>query len=234
MEFMTEKQTPASTAKQLQRTVLIELDFAVAHALKPQAAACRDVLAKSGIELDESLFLRHFVGKTMTQGVSAMAQRSGKTVDVAAVVAELTEACRGATVRCLTGVKEVCGAFIKELAAKGLHVAIVTGVPESDAQQALGDLCSDGVVLLSEPQVLCGCYGWESWRRAVRKLQIRERLTVALVGGGLSSKGALSSGMHVIVRADPLAEFQDYSGVDLMVQKLDSSVRAEVLRLLRI
>lgn len=231
---MTEKLTSSNAAKQLQRTVLIELDFAVLHALKPQAAACRDVLAKSGIVLDEALFMRFFVGKTMANGVTAMAQRAGKTINVPVVVGELTEACRLATLRAMPEAREICGTFVKELLAKGLSVAFVTGVPESDAQQALGDLCGENAALVSEPQVLCGCYGWESWRRAVRKLQIRERLSVALVGGGLSSKGALSAGMHVVVRADPLADCQDYSGVDLMTQKLDAAVRAEILRLLRL
>lgn len=230
---MTEKRTSTS-AVQLQRTVLIELDFAVLHTLKVQAAACREVLEKSGIVLDDSLFLRYFVGKTMTQGTHAIAQRDGKTIDVPAVAGELTAACRAATLRAMASAKDVCGAFVRELTDKDLHVVLVTGVPEADAQQALGELCGGKAVLLSEPQVLCGCYGWDSWRRAVRKLQIRERLTIALVGSGLSSKGALSVGMHVIVRPDPLAECQDFSGADAMVQKLDASVRAEVLRLLRL
>jgi hypothetical protein len=201
--------------------------------MKPQAKACREVLAKSGITLDELLFLRLFVGKTMAQGAAAAAQRDGKTIDVSAVAAELTEACRAATLRAMSGAKDICESFVKGMVAKGLRVGFVTGVAESDAQPVLADLCGENAILVSEPQVLCGCYGWESWRRAVRKLQIRERLTVAMVGSGLSGKGALSAGMHVVVRADPLAEFQDYSGIDLMVTKLDDGVRSEVLRLLR-
>lgn len=230
---MSEKRT-SGAAMRLQRNVLIELDYAVLHALKPQAEACRAVLTKSGLTLDDPLFMRFFFGKTLAQGVDSMAGKEGKTVDVPAVAAEIGEACRIATMGAMPDAKSVCASFVKDVLARELRVFFVTGMPESDVQQALGDLCGGQATVVSEPYSVCGCYAWDNWRRVVRKLQIRERLSVAVVGSGLSGKGALSTGMHVIARPDPLAESQDYSGTDMLTQKLDAAVRNEVLRVLRL
>jgi hypothetical protein len=216
----------------LQRAVFVELDYAVLRGMKNYADAASAVLAPHGIQVDPVVFARYFCGKTGAGAVSAVLAKAGVSAEEGPLVTQILEGYKTALAARVPSVKAVCAKFTPALLAKETRIIWVTQLPEADVAAMLGDVVKDGVQVITEPCSHIGCYGWENWRRMCRKLNVHERLSVAVVGSGLSAKGAIAAGLFAAVCMDPLAQNQDCSGVDAMVENFGDSLSKEVMRIL--
>jgi len=212
----------------LQRVVFVELDVAVLHGLKDYAASANNVLAPHGITVDDVAFARFFIGRTGSAAVAAALGKAGATGDADALASRILDEFKPALLKRVASVKAACAKFAAPLLARDIRVAWVTQLSEADVREALGE----GALVMSETAQLVGCHGWESWRRLCRKLNVHERLCAAVVGSGPSAKGAVSSGLYVAACADPLAQNQDFGGVDVMAETINEALAKDVLRML--
>lgn len=230
---MSEAQTIGSAVK-MQNAVLIDLDYAVLQAMKPQIQASCEVLSKAGVTLDEFQFLKNFAGKNLEQRLNFLAQSEQKALNASVLATEISDKMGKVTLGLLSDSKKQLSVLVSLLKKdRQTLVGILSALPEEILREQLGDLIDENVNVFSEPQIVIGGFSWENWRRLSRKLQIRERMTVAIIGSGVSTKSALAAGMHVIVRPDPMLEYQDFSGADSLCQTFDESIASIVDRLLR-
>ena len=166
----------------LQRAVFVELDYAVLRGMKNYADAASAVLAPHGIQVDPVVFARYFCGKTGAGAVSAVLAKAGVSAEEGPLVTQILEGYKTALAARVPSVKAVCAKFTPALLAKETRIIWVTQLPEADVAAMLGDVVKDGVQVITEPCSHLGCYGWENWRRMCRKLNVHERLSVAVVG----------------------------------------------------
>jgi len=223
-----------TTAAQLQRGVIVEFDFTVlgGHALLLDICIAR--LAKDNVKFDASLMARSMGGKSFSSGLNALCNKQQKTIDVPAVVGECQELYSEALQGSLSQVPAGFVAFVKALLAKGLKVVLVSRADADAVKAVFGDVESDKLVITHDVSNGFGFCSWDGWRRAARKCDLHERLCVAVAGSGYSVKGALTSGLGVMVKVNPLTEHQDISGSDVQIGEWSAGLADEVTRLLHI
>ena len=217
----------------LPRGVLIEADFVVLSGMEVFIAAFTAQLGKEGIKANRDLLLRCLVGKTPARGMAALLEKVGKPGDAVALAADCTAAYLAALQETKGKVCDGVQTFTKDVAARGIKVGLITQLPEETAKTVFADWLGDNVIVISEtPYHFCQ-HGWEGWRRAARKLQIIERLCLA-ISSPASARGALSAAMRIVALHDPVQDHFDCGGADLLVESFTPAVRTSALGLLKI
>lgn len=216
-----------------QRGVLIEADLVVLPGMELFLEACTARLAKEGIKLKQDLFLRCLFGKPPARGMTALLEKCGKTGDGAALAAECMAAYLAALQASASKARDGVLAFAKDVASRGVKVGLITQLPEEAAKQVFADMLGDNVVTITEMTHNVCMYGWDGWRRAARKLQVGERLCLA-ISTPASARGALAAAMRLVVVLDPRQEHFDCGGADLLVESFTPAIRTDALALLKI
>jgi phosphoglycolate phosphatase-like HAD superfamily hydrolase len=213
----------------------IEWDFVALGGLPRAFDAARARLARASLDLTPVLFSRYLLGRPLEEGLARLVAAVGaksKAVDAApdihaAFASSLEEAMpkpRAEVVR-----------FVKDMAARGLKIGLMTQIPEETAKPFVAALdVGDAAVLLPEPATCVGGSGWDAWRRAPRKLQLADRMGVAIAVSADSARGALAAGLGVIALPDALTQHQDYTGADLVTERFTDEVSRVILELLRL
>ena len=222
----------AVSVDELQRGLLVEADMTVLPGMNLFLEASRARLAQEGIQVDRDLFLRFLFGKQPVRGMSALLERSGKKGDAAALASECTAAYLAALEGAGKQANEPVLTFVREVAGQGFKVGLITQLPDSTARQVFAGVLGESVGVISESPVNIGVQGWEGWRRASRKLQVRERLCVAL-SSPASARWALAASMRVVVLMNPMQEHLDTGGADVLCETLNASVRASAMALFK-
>ena len=215
-----------------QRAVFVELDYAVLHGMKHYVDAANTVLSPIGVTVDAIGYARFLSDHTKASGVAALLEHAGVSQEAAPLAAEILAANKKALVAHVPEVKKTCAKFIAPLLAKDVCVAFVTQADAAEVTEALGDVVVEGVQVLQEPTQHVGGYSWDNWRRLCNRLEVHERLCAAVVGSGISAKGAMATGLYLSACIDPLAQYQDFSGVETFAEAIDETLAQELLRML--
>jgi beta-phosphoglucomutase-like phosphatase (HAD superfamily) len=216
-----------------QRGVLIEADLVVLPGMEIFVEAATARLAKDGIPFGRDLFLRFLFGKPPVRGMAALLEKTGKGGDASALAADCAAAYLAALQAAGGKARDGVLAFAKDAAARGVKVGLLTQLPEETAKQVFADVLGDNVIVIAEsPHNVC-LHGWEGWRRASRKLQVGERLCLA-ISSPASARGALAASMRLAVILDPLQDHFDCGGADLLVESFTPAIRTAALGLLKI
>ena len=223
-----------SSAAQLQRGVIVEFDFAVLSGHAFLLDICRTRLAKESVKLDATLLARSMGGKSFSSGLNALCNKQQKTIDVPAVIAECYEQYAEALKGALPNVPAGFVDFVKTLLGKGMKVVIVSRADSEAVRAVFPAVLSDKLVIQHDASNGFGFCSWDGWRRAARKNDLHERLCVAVAGSGYSVKGALTSGLGVMVKVNPQTEYQDVSGCDVHISEFSTGLADEVVRILRV
>jgi beta-phosphoglucomutase-like phosphatase (HAD superfamily) len=223
-----------STAAQLQRGVIVEFDFAVLSGHAFLLDICRTRLAKEGVTLDATLMARSMGGKTFSSGLNALCNRQQKTIEVPSVIAECYEQYAEALKGALPAVPAGFIDFVKSLLGKGMKVVLVSRADSEAVRAVFAAVQTEKLVVMHDTSAGFGFCSWDGWRRAARKNDLHERLCVAVAGSGYSVKGALTSGLGVMSKVNPLTEYQDVSGCDVHVSEFSAALADEVVRILRV
>ncbi len=223
-----------STSAQLQRGVIVEFDFAVlsGHQFLLDVYSAR--LAKEDVKLNATLMARCTGGRSFSSGINTLCNRQQKTVDVPAVIAECNEQFAEAVTKALSKVPAGFVDFVGALLAKGLKVVLVTRGDVDAVKAVFASVATDKLVVLHDASGGFGFLSWDGWRRAARKSDLHERLCVGIAGSGFSVKGALTSGLGVMVKVSPLTEYQDISGNDGAIGEFSAGLAADVTRILHV
>lgn len=222
-----------SSDKQVQRGMIVELDFAVLPGHQLLLDICKEQFAKAGLTIDATLMARYMGGKSFSNGLNALAAKQEKTIEAPAIIAETNAAFSAALTQALTHVPAEFITFVQKVLAKGIKVIIISRA-DSEAVKALFPNPSDHLLFQTDTSSGFGFLGWDVWRRAARKNNLRERLCVAIVGSGFSVKGALTSSMGAMYKENPLTSHQDFSGGDVSIQRFDDALVSAAVTMLRV
>jgi beta-phosphoglucomutase-like phosphatase (HAD superfamily) len=223
----------AASSSGHQRGVLIEADLVVLPGMEIFLESCTARLAKEGIKLKRDMFLRFLFGKLPARGMAALLEKSGKAGEASVLAAECTAAYLEALQAAVSKVRDGVLTFAQDVASRGVKVGLITQLPEEAAKQVFASVMGSHVVTITETPHHLGLHGWEGWRRAARKLQVGERLCLA-ISSPASARGALAAAMRVAVVQDPMQDHFDCGGVDLLVESFTPAVRTSALGLLKI
>jgi hypothetical protein len=223
-----------STSAQLQRGVIVEFDFAVLSGHQSILDIYSARLSKEDVKLDATLMARFMGGKSFSSGLNALCNKQQKTIDVPAVIAECNEQFSEAVKGALAQVPSGFTAFVGALLAKGMKVVLVTRGDVDAVREAFASVATDKLVALHDASGGFGFLSWDGWRRAARKSDLHERLCVGVAGSGFSVKGALNSGLGVMVKVNPLTEHQDISGCDGNFGEYTAGLADDVIRILHV
>ena len=223
-----------STSAQLQRGVSVEFDFAVLSGHKFLLDIYSARLAKEDVKLNATLMARFMGGKSFSSGINALCNRQQKTIDVPAVIAESNEQFSAAVTGALSTVPAGFIGFVKALLAKNLKVVIATRGDVDAVKAAFASVATDKLVVVHDASGGFGFLSWDGWRRAARKGDLHERLCVGVAASGYSVKGALTSGLGVMVKVNPLTEHQDLSGSDCAISEFSAALADDVIRILHV
>jgi hypothetical protein len=222
-----------SIDKQVQRGMIVELDFAVLPGHQLLLGISKEQFTKAGLTVDATLMARYMGGKSFSNGLNALAAKQEKTIDVPSIVAETNAAFSAALTQSLKSVPAEFIKFISAILAKGVKVIIISRT-DVEALKALFPNHSENLLFQTDTSSGFGFLGWDVWRRAARKNNLRERLCVAIVGSGFSVKGALTSSMGAMFKENPLTAYQDFSGGDVSIQHFNDALANDVAAMLRV
>jgi len=215
--------------------MIVEFDYAVLPGHQLLLDACKVQFAEVGLKVDAMLMAQHMFGKSFAHALNALATQQNKVVDAPAVIPLCNAAFSAALTDALaTDVPAGFVKFVEAVLAKGVKVIIISRA-KADVVRALFPNAAEGLLVVqTDTSSGFGFLGWDVWRRASRKNDLRERLCVAITGSGFSVKGVLTSSMGAMYKDNPLVAYQDFSGGDVAVQKFDVSLVSDVARILRI
>lgn len=219
----------------LQRGVIVEFDFTVLNGHALLLEACQERLGREGVKLDAGLMARSMGGKSFSAGLNALCNRQQKMIDVPSVVPECNAAFAEKLTAVLPKVPESFKAFVKAAVAKNVKVVVGTRLEAEAVLPVLGDDIPEELLVIHHdiPNGF-GFSTWEGWRRAARKGDLHDRMCVAVAGSGFSMKGALNAGMCVVIKPNPLTEYQDFSGSDEVITDFSPALADDVIRMLRV
>ncbi|NLL83850.1 MAG: hypothetical protein GX230_06370 [Lentisphaerae bacterium] len=216
----------------IKRTVFVEFDFAILQGMKDFVGAANPVLAPLKVSVDEIGFARFFAGRSKVAGVTALLKHAGIKSEAAPLANEIAKKFREAIVARAAEGSEALVKLSDPLLAKGISLVLVTQADDGMLREALGEAIKEEMLVVSEPPQFADGYGWENWRRVCRRVDVHERLSVAVVGSGTSTQGAVAAGLYAAAIADPLAINQDFTGFDYFSEKLDGDLLPELMRVL--
>jgi hypothetical protein len=213
--------------------MIVEFDYAVLPGHQVLLDVCKAQFAEVGRNVDAALMAHHMYGKPFATALTALMTHQNKTVDVPAIIALCNPAFSAALTDALPTVLAEFKKFVDAVLAKDVKVVIISRA-SADAVKALFPTDDENLVVQTDTSSGFGFLGWDVWRRAARKNDLRERLCVAITGSGFSVKGVLTSSMSVMFKDNPLVAYQDFSGADTAIEKFDAALVKEVTRILRI
>ena len=226
-----DKSSAGSSAHQ--RGVLIEADLVVLSSMTVLLDAYTTRLAKEGIKLKQDLLMRYLFGKTPNRGMNTLLDKSGKTGEAALLAAECAAAYLEALQAVDTKGRDGVLTFVKDVAARGVKVGLITQLPDEAAKKVYAEILGENIITISETPHNVGMHGWEGWRRASRKLGVGERLCLA-ISSPASARGALAASMRLAVILEPMQDHFDCGGADLLVESFTPAIRTAALSLLKI
>jgi len=222
-----------SVEKRVPRGMIVEFDYAVLPGHQILLDVCKTQFAEIGLNVDATLMARYMYGKPFASALTALAAQQDKTVDASAIIALCNPAFSAALTDALTAVPAAFVTFVDAVAAKEVKVVIISRA-NAEAVRALFPGGKENLVVQTDTSSGFGFLGWDVWRRAARKYDLRERLCVAITGSGFSAKGVLTSSMSVMHKENPLVVYQDFSGSDAAIETFDADLANDVLHILRV
>ena len=124
------------------------------------------------------------------------------------------------------------GKILDEAREHNISAGAVTALPEATAQAVAAklDLEAKGVRLFPYRDIAGHFPGADTWLKAARALPQRPRHCLVVGGSMAACKSALSADMHCIAVPDEFTAFQDFGGVDMLLDRLDDVSPKQLLQ----
>lgn len=218
----------------LQRGVIVEFDFSVLPGHQLLLEVCRERLATDGVQLDAPLMAHWMGGRSFSGGLHALCDKQEKKIEYSAVIADCNAQFKGRLKDSLNTIPHNFIAVVKRLLKKGIKVALVTRIDVEDVSAMFEDLLGGNFVVFHDVSNGFGFHTKDAWLRAARKIEIHERLCVALAASGYSVKGALNASMGVAAKVCEMTDHQDFSGSNIYFEEYKESLADQIIGYMRL
>ena len=196
-------------------------------------AVLKKLLDKKGDTINSVYYMKRCLSRSIKSLANELAQEFGVANEEEEFVAELKEAYAQALVadgKARDGVTNL----VKNASKNGFAVAILSTLDEEITQQLLekAGLSENDVTVCPYIPRTANRFMIKHWRAAASELSVAPGLCIAFTSDHNSCKMALASDMRVVVIPTELSSFQDFSGANIVVDALDTSVIKKALKLL--
>ncbi len=219
----TDKKAAAASHAGSRKNLVTDLDFSVLPGIRIAREVCAEVLAASGIELDDPLFSRCFVCLPASEAVAELAKKSGNNIDVSATVKTIEARIEDRLADPEVAPRADVVKALQTLRKNGARLLFATTQPEEAAAAHVARLDlgeADAIFTVNRGERLLG-YDAGAWQRVVQRMGLNRRRVVILTSDAISCKSAIMSDIRAVALTEPLTDFQDYSGVHAKLASAD-------------
>ena len=222
---------------QPQKAVVFDLENTAYHGRRRTFEIVAETVKSEGIKLSDSLFSRYCVQKGIRNGMAAMIREQGKGKgDADKLAASVAERLRTTLTEDPGKPDAGLVKLLAKAAGQGLRIGALSFLERADAEALAGKLTPEDAA----PEVLVAAADVdvhakaEPWVRLAAQLGAELPACLSVTSDGRTFRATLAAGMSGVVVHDSWTEFQDYSGADLVCDKLDDSVVSFVLERLEV
>jgi beta-phosphoglucomutase-like phosphatase (HAD superfamily) len=214
--------------------LLFELEGAAIDGRAKLFESAQAVFKNAGLDLNESDFARHCVHSAPEYIIDKVVDELGKGQLGAhaseQIMAGYIDRMRNAKVK----IQPMFNAVLETTTQRGLKAIALTVLPEDVAQAVMQNtgLTDRRVELLTFPENERHFPRVDCWLRVPRAANKSARACIAVAGCRDSGKSALSSGMRCLVVPDQFTSYQDFSGVDAVLENADDYSIPELIQAL--
>lgn len=208
----------------------IEWDYVALDGFARLFKACASVLQQAGVSLTAFDFASKFIGKPLARALAAAAPEA----DAAALEEKVKEEYLAALADATDSPKAEIVSLVKDMAAKGLSIGVVSELSADFLTPVLSGLGISGAVVVSDSPAVVGGFSRKTWHRVPREMKLAEQMGVALVASDGSLKAAMSNNLCTIALPAPETAFQDFGGADMVADKFSPAVASAILSTLRV
>jgi len=215
--------TDKSETATSQYMLLFELEGAALNGRAKLYAAARDAFKQAGLELTERQFARYCVHAAPTHVIERLVAELGE-----GKLGDDTEAriLAGYTARIqqeAVDVHPTFSAVLAEASRRGIRASALTILPEDIARGVLEKtgMAARQVELILFPENERHFPRTECWLKVPRSMNKAARACIAVAGSRDAGKSALSAGMRCLIVPDTFTAYQDFSGVDAVLDNLE-------------
>jgi beta-phosphoglucomutase-like phosphatase (HAD superfamily) len=218
---VAQKNTTEGSTSQF--VLLFELEGAAVDGRTKLFEAAKSVFQKSGVKLNDRQFARYCTHGAVPGIVRKLVDElgDGKLNDNAAetIIENYHDSMKGGPVH----IHPLFTSIIKETNKRGIQATAISILPEEVATSIIekSGLASQGVSVHSFAETERHFPRVDCWMKVCRQVTKSPRTCIAIAGSRDSGKSALSSGMRCIVVPDQFTSFQDFSGVDAVMDGND-------------
>jgi beta-phosphoglucomutase-like phosphatase (HAD superfamily) len=223
---MSQATASAPDADFSSRAILVEMDTVALDGRKIGYDVMQSLLAEKGIVLTPMLFARHGLHPPVRRFLPDLLKAAGKTrLSEDKLAAEITEGIGHCLLDAATRVPAGVAALLEAAAKTRVRLgALSFQSPETAASLAdrLGFKAAGAQVQTVPAPDASDTPETDAWRALGASLGICATSCVALASSRTTCLGALAAGMACIVIPDPYTGFEDVTGADLVLDKLDA------------
>lgn len=205
--------------------LLFVLEDLAVNGRQAMAEVLRRVAQENKEKLDERLFLRH--GTSGSPAASLPALLAGAPESQKEVQRRICD-------RLLAdkaGLPPILASVLKAAAQRRIPALAVTSLPEDTARGLAGRLGLEepAVSLYFVKDAEADFPSPETWTKAARSIQRRARGCGALAASGRVGRGAVMAGMSCVAVPDEGTAFEDFGGVNLVVEAPGDASASEII-----
>lgn len=199
--------------------LVVDFDYTVVDGIAMLEKVCTKALGAAGVSVTPSLFVRSLFGsKAATAFTTLLGLGSAVTAEavLTPLPAAMDKAVENASVN--TTVLDICKYAIEQ----GVKVIFVTSRSLGIVEQKLDDAGIPGAHLFKVERCdRIGEYSPDVWAKAARAIRLSPRHCTVIAASATSVRQAIVAGMSTAAFTNPLINFEDFSGADLVAEGMD-------------
>lgn len=223
----TSETTESDAADQPGIGLLFELEHVAVRGRAVLYEVVKGALADRDVELTPALFARHCLSGGPASWAAELLEAVGKQRSSTEKFAD--DIAQGMRLSLSDGSVQLDPGFEKALrkAAKdGFVLGALTGLDDETAaalieRLGLKDL---NVAVYAYDASPAQSPGSDAWRKLAKLVRVVPTMSIVLASSRRACRAALLGGMRCIVVTDPYTDFQDFSGADVVVDSMESSL----------
>lgn len=214
--------------------IVLEFEYMLFPGRQLMFEAFGSILKNHQIKVDQVLFSRHCLNRTIEQGVqgilAAVGKKSAATEDITAKIRRHFESSLKSADTAPSA--DVLG-LLKKAVESDVKIGLLSFLPDEILKNITQRLPADQIsclhVMKKESLDLPTPDGWLT---LLKSMAVSPRRAIALVEGALACKSVLAVGMRCVVIPNAFTVWQDFVGADIVLEKSSDLKLNELVALL--
>lgn len=201
--------------------IVLEFEFMLFPGRRLMFEAFSNVLKSHSVALDQVLFSRYCLNRTIEKSVQSLLAAAGKKGATAAdIAARIKRQFESSMKSADTAPCSAVLGLLKKAVESDIKIGLLSFLPEETLKKIMERLPADQIsclhIMKKEALDLPTPDGWLS---LLKSMSLSPRRAIALVEGALACKSVLAVGMRCVVIPDAFTAWQDFVGADIVLEK---------------